>query len=62
MYTINSIRTCKDCSKFIGAGDWDLCCMEEHEGYPLGFICYEDTLACEKFEEKKVEYKEGRLI
>lgn len=45
-------QTCKDCVNFIGMGDWDLCCREEHEGYPFGFLCYEDTLACEKFKPK----------
>lgn len=45
-------KTCKDCSHFIGCGDWDLCCTETHEGYPFGFLCYEDTPACKKFEEK----------
>lgn len=49
----NVNKTCKDCKKFTGAGDWNLCCMEKHEGYPYGFLCYEDTLACEKFEEKE---------
>jgi hypothetical protein len=34
----------------MGFGDWDLCCTESHEGYPFGFLCYEDTPACEKFE------------
>lgn len=42
-------KTCKDCVHFIGGGDWNLCCTEHHEGYPFGFLCYEDTLACEKF-------------
>ena len=23
----------------------------KHEGYPCGFLCYEETEACEKFEE-----------
>lgn len=45
-------KTCKDCAHFIGCGDWDLCCTETHEGYPFGFLCYEDTPACKKFEEK----------
>ena len=46
-------KTCKDCKKFIGGGDWNLCCTEKHEGYPFGFLCYEDTRACEKFVEKE---------
>lgn len=46
-------KTCKLCTHFIGMGDWDLCCTEHHEGYPFGFLCYEDTPACEKFDEKE---------
>lgn len=46
-------KTCKDCTHFIGMGDWDLCCTEHHDGYPFGFLCYEDTPACEKFDEKE---------
>jgi len=42
---------CVFCKHFIGAGDWDLCCDLKHEGYPYGFLCYEDTEACDKFEE-----------
>lgn len=45
-------KTCKDCTHFIGMGDWNLCCTERHEGYPFGFLCYEDTSACEKFNPK----------
>ena len=45
-------KTCKDCDHFMGLGDWDLCCTERHEGYPFGFLCYEDTEACKKFKEK----------
>ena len=48
-------KTCKDCSHFIGCGDWNLCCTESHEGYPFGFLCYEDTPACGKFDEKQGE-------
>lgn len=47
------IGTCKDCTHFIGCGDWNLCCTETHEGYPFGFLCYEDTPACEKFDTKE---------
>ena len=54
-------KTCKDCVHFIGMGDWDLCCTESHEGYPFGFLCYEDTPACEKFAEEVVEC-DGRCL
>lgn len=46
------MKTCKDCIHFIGMGDWNLCCTESHDGYPFGFLCYEDTSACEKFDQK----------
>lgn len=48
---VDSNKTCKDCTHFLGGGDWNLCCTESHEGYTFGFLCYEDTPACEKFEE-----------
>lgn len=41
-------KTCKDCTNFIGGGDWNLCCTVR-QGY---WLCYEDTEACEKFVEK----------
>ena len=56
------MATCKDCIHFIGAGDWDLCCAKSHEGYPFGFLCYEDTPACEKFEEKELIDCDGRCL
>lgn len=43
------MNKCGNCQHFIGMGDWDLCCELKHEGYPMGFLCYEDTDACEKF-------------
>ena len=49
---IDDNKTCEFCSHFIGGGDWNLCCTESHEGYPFGFLCYEDTPACEKFDRK----------
>ena len=56
------MKTCKDCTHFIGAGDWNLCCTESHEGYLFGFLCYEDTPACEKFEDKEVIECDGRCL
>lgn len=47
------VYKCKDCMNFIGCGDWSLCCKEDHDGYPFGFLCYEDTDACEKFKKKE---------
>lgn len=46
-------RTCSECEFFIGGGDWNLCCTQKHEGFIFGFLCYEDTEACEKFKEKQ---------
>lgn len=46
------MSTCKDCSNFIGAGDWNLCCSNPptraKESW-CGFLCYEDTEACQNF-------------
>ena len=49
----NVTYKCKDCANFIGGGDWNLCCKEHHEGYTFGFLCYEDTDACDKFRKKE---------
>lgn len=46
------MKKCGDCANYIGMGDWDLCCELKHEGYPMGFLCYENTEACEKFKPK----------
>ena len=55
------MATCRDCVHFIGSGDWNLCCTESHEGYPFGFLCYEDTPICEKFEKKKIVDREKQI-
>lgn len=50
-----SKETCKDCKYFIGGGDWNLCCKnppKDQVGW-CGFLCYEDTPACENFKEKE---------
>lgn len=47
---------CKNCKYFIGAGDWDLCCSKppcKSKDSWCGFLCYEDTEACENFKEKE---------
>lgn len=49
---VDKNKTCKYCVHFIGGGDWSLCCTESHDGYHFGFLCYEDTPACEKFSQK----------
>ena len=44
-------KTCKDCANFLGGGDWNLCCEnppKDKESW-CGFLCYEDTEACENF-------------
>ena len=48
------VKTCKDCSNFLGGGDWNLCCKnppEDQVGW-CGFLCYEDTEACQNFKSK----------
>jgi RNA polymerase subunit RPABC4/transcription elongation factor Spt4 len=49
------MKTCKDCKYFMGMGDWNLCCSNPparaKESW-CGFLCYEDTEACENFKEK----------
>ena len=48
------MKTCKECDNFLGGGDWDLCCEnppEDQESW-CGFLCYEDTEACENFKPK----------
>ena len=52
-------NTCKDCIYFMGFGDWNLCCSkrEKNQQYPSGFLCYEDTIACEFFDSKEKEDK-----
>lgn len=57
-------KTCAQCKNFIGAGDWNLCCSNPPESAKdnwCGFLCYEDTPACENFElgeEKLTESQE----
>ena len=45
------IKTCGECKSFIGLGDWNLCCKEQHDPneFPFGHLCYMDTHACDKF-------------
>ena len=50
------MKTCKDCKYFMGMGDWDLCCAKppvRAKDSWCGFLCYEDTEACENFKEKE---------
>lgn len=46
-------RKCKDCSNFIGAGDWNLCCTNppENQITVIGHLCYAEDPACENFKE-----------
>lgn len=55
------MKTCKECMHFIGMGDWNLCCDIEHptpkekeqgQLFLFGHLCYEDTEACDMFEEE----------
>ena len=51
----NEKLQCKDCANFLGGGDWNLCCSnppKDREGW-CGFLCYENTEACENFKVKE---------
>lgn len=51
------MNKCKDCSNFLGGGDWNLCCKnppKDQIGW-CGFLCYEDTEACQNFKNKNCE-------
>lgn len=54
-------KICGNCAHYLGGGDWNLCCEIKHPTalekamgavYLFGHLCYEDTLACDMFEEK----------
>lgn len=50
LYRVKLGKRCGTCKHFIGGGDWNLCCDLPHPEYTYGFLCYEDTLACERYE------------
>lgn len=59
-------RVCGNCAYYMGGGDWNLCCMIQHPTpgeqktgatYPFGYLCYEDTSACDMFKEKLDAHK-----
>ena len=54
-------KFCGNCVHFIDGGDWSLCCDIEHPTDLekamgifsfLGYLCYEDTPACDMFKER----------
>lgn len=54
-------KTCGQCKHFIDGGDWNLCCTQKHPtpeekikgcSFLFGHLCYENTEACDLFEEK----------
>ena len=45
-------KVCAKCSHFLGMGDWNLCCDKMYG------LRYEDTEACDDYEEKGKENKE----
>ncbi len=51
------MKTCKDCFNFLGGGDWNLCCKNPPKDQVswCGFLCYEDTEACENFLARLIE-------
>lgn len=40
-------RVCAECQRFIGGGDWGLCCRIKYD------LCYETTPACAEFVPKE---------
>ncbi len=55
------MKTCGQCTHYTGGGDWNLCCdikhptsKEKEQGLDFywGHLCYEDTEACDAFEEE----------
>ena len=51
-------ETCDSCSHFLGGGDWGLCCDKppaRSKDNWCGFLCYEDTPACENYERKHIK-------
>ena len=42
-------KVCAKCIHFLGMGDWNLCCDKMYG------LCYEDTEACDDYEEKSNE-------
>lgn len=57
-------KYCATCKHFTGCGDWDLCCDLPHPESPFGFLCYGDTPACERYEERKpkIDCKKCKLF
>lgn len=51
-------KTCETCKNFIGGGDWGLCCKDPPKSQIswCGFLCYEDTPACENYKEEDNNY------
>ena len=50
-------NTCKTCKNFLGGGDWNLCCKNPPKDQMswCGFLCYEDTPACENYKSNKAK-------
>lgn len=46
-YVSNKDRICRECSHFLGGGDWNLCCDLKYD------LTYETCRACDMFEERK---------
>lgn len=60
-------KVCGNCTHYIGGGDWDLCCTIRHPtpseqkagvAYPFGHLCYEDTPACDVFNQRSEQGEE----
>ena len=52
---VHYLVNCGMCQEFTGMGDWNLCCKNppKDEFYPCGFLCYEDSPACQNFKTKE---------
>lgn len=55
-------KICGNYTHYIGGGDWNLCCDIKHPTrwekmvgvtYPFGHLCYENTPACDAFEQEE---------
>ena len=43
---VRYLYTCGTCDHFIGLGEWSLCCDLRHDDAPCGYLCYDNTPAC----------------
>lgn len=52
---MNTQNYCRTCKFFTGCGDWNLCCTNPPPTNNwCGFLCYEDTPACQHYRAKEI--------